>query len=110
MSDTNDILCEIYAPHAAHAAALAEVTVIVARSVGQSVTVKTLRIGSVSKEALLTLHLPPALAGTQHQVWCMACRLASFCPDARVSVLIRAESAFAAPPASRRQSGSPYVA
>jgi hypothetical protein len=36
----------------------------------------------------ITLHLPVELALEQHPVWCLACRLACFCPEARVSVLV----------------------
>lgn len=36
----------------------------------------------------LTLHLPVEFAASQHQVWCLACRLACFCTTARVSVLV----------------------
>jgi hypothetical protein len=50
---------------------------------------------------VLTLHLPAELAVSQHPVWCLACRLACFCPDARVSVLVRGEASFART-ASRR--------
>jgi|SRR5688572_689830 len=46
---------------------------------------------------VLTLHLPVELAASQHQVWCLACRLACFCPSARVSVLVLGQ-AFATPP------------
>ncbi len=102
MSAADVILCEIHTPHAAQAGALAEVTTMVAASVGQPVIVKALVIGPATKEALLTLHLPPALAGAQHQVLCLACRLACFCPDARVSVLIRSETAFVSPPTPKR--------
>ena len=94
-----DIICEIHAPRSAVAASLAEIAVICARDVGQRLTVKTLVINAVEcPEAVLTLHLPVELASTQHQVWCLACRLACFCPEARVSVLVRGEQAFAPKP------------
>lgn len=95
------IFCEIFAPHAAEAAALAEVATACAQDVGQPLTVKTLQIGRSAKEPVLTLHLPAELAVSQHPVWCLACRLACFCPDARVSVLVRGEASFART-ASRR--------
>ena len=89
------IVCEILAPRAALASALAEIAAACAKDVGQAIELKTLRIGPAAKEPLLTLHLPAEVAASQHRVWCLACRLACFCPDARVSVLVRGENAFA---------------
>lgn len=103
MPAVNAILCEIHAPRAAEAGALAEIASALARDVGQALTVKTLAIGrqTTAKEPVLTLHLPAELAASQHQVWCLACRLACFCPSARVSVLVRGEAAFAPEKPSR---------
>lgn len=56
-------------------------------------------------EPLVTLQITAEQAVNQHPVWCLACRLACFCPDARVSVLIRAEAQFAAVSALRRSAG-----
>ncbi len=104
------IECEIRARHAAHAAVLAEIAVTCARDLGQSLRPRTLRIGksdlnanpaAAEDEAVLTLRLPAALAGSQHQIWCLACRLACFLPSARVSVLIEATEAFRPSPHSR---------
>lgn len=50
-------------------------------------------------ESAITLHLPVEAAATQHPVWCLACRLACFCPQTRVSVLVRADTAFGETPA-----------
>lgn len=88
------IVCEIVAPRAAQAAALAEIAATLARDVGQRLTVKTLAIGARSRlaEPSLTLHLPVELAAAQHPIWCLACRLACFCPAARVSVLVQGTS------------------
>ena len=97
------IVCEIFAPRSAQAGALAEIARACALDVGQAITLKTLRIGSVNKEAVLTLHLPAELAASQHQVWCLACRLACFCPDARVTVLVHGEAAFAPKPIRRHR-------
>jgi hypothetical protein len=85
------IVCEIHAPRAAQAAALAEIAAALGRDVGQPLAVKTLTIGRRREhtEPSLTLHLPAELASTQHQIWCLACRLACFCPSARVSVLVQ---------------------
>lgn len=102
------IECEIRARHAAHAAVLAEIAVTCARDLGQPLRPRTLRIGKNDRhpsgpddEAVLTLRLPAALAGAQHQVWCLACRLACFLPSARVSVLIEAADSFRPSPHSR---------
>jgi invasion protein IalB len=107
ISADSALLCEIHAPRAAQAAALAEIAASVARDLGQPLAVKTLALGSVAcgarrHEPALTLHLPAALASTQHQAWCLACRLACFCPDARVSVLVQGAD-FAGPAASPEQ-------
>ena len=93
---TNDALvCEIISPAPAPAAALAEIAVTCADDVGLPLAVRTLHVGRpVASEPTLTLHLPLSLASSQHQVWCLACRLACFCPDARVSVLVLGDAAF----------------
>lgn len=90
------ILCEIHAQRASEAGALAEIAADLARDIGQPLAVKTLAIGRQSghREPVLTLHLPIELAASQHPIWCLACRLACFCPSARVSVLVRGEAAF----------------
>lgn len=55
---------------------------------GCPIRLKKLVSALAAEEPVLTLHLPAELAATQPQVWCLACRLACFCPDARVSVLV----------------------
>ncbi len=86
------LVCDI---HAAQAAPLAEIARALALDVGQPLVVQThARAARISGESVLTLRLPAALASTQHQVWCLACRLACFCPGTRVSVLIESETAF----------------
>jgi hypothetical protein len=98
------ILCEIHAPRSAQAAALAEIAAALARDVGQPLTVKTLAVGrpTAAAEPALTLHLPVELASSQHEVWCLACRLACFCPSARVSVFVRGADFSGARPSERR--------
>ena len=87
------IICEISAPRSSQAAVLAEIAGLCARDTGQRLIVKTLAIGAAAKGRdavpVLTLHLPAELAASQHPIWCLACRLACFCPDARVSVLVQ---------------------
>jgi hypothetical protein len=47
-----------------------------------------------NREPVLTLHLPAQLAATHHAIWCLACRLACFCPSVRINVLVRCEKSF----------------
>jgi len=95
------VLCEILAPRAAQAAAFAEIAATCARDTGQPLQIEALPARRVA-EPVLTLHLPAALAAAQHPIWCLACRLACFCPDLRVSVLVEGSSHFAPPPARHR--------
>lgn len=98
------LVCEIVAPAASSAAALAEVAVACAQELGQPLAVRSLHIGDTAfRQPLLTLHLPAALAASQHRIWCLACRLACFCPEARVSILVLGRNAFvsASKPADR---------
>lgn len=93
------LLCEIHAPGPAHASSLSDITVICARDVGQKLLVKTVHLDDSGRDESdppsLTLHLPVELAAGQHPVWFLACRLACFLPDVRISVLIRGAQAFA---------------
>lgn len=93
--DRRPITCEIIAPSVASAAALAEIAARCASHLGQHISVETLSIGADRTAApLLTLHLPAALAATQDEIWCLACRLVCQCPGARIRVLIQAADAF----------------
>ena len=95
------LLCEISASPATRAATLAEIAAACALDVGQPLAVKTQRARRhPGRESVLTLHLPASLAATQHPVWCLACRLACFCPNVRVSVLVECETTFAPAPAT----------
>jgi len=58
-----------------------------------------------SEENSILLHLPVDLAGSQHPVWCLVCRLACYFPSARVSVLVHGESSFPAPSSLESQAG-----
>jgi hypothetical protein len=103
------LACEIVAQDAARASALAAIAEACARDVGQRLTVKIAAAPASSgarraaTASLLTLHLPAALAAAQHPVWCLACRLACFCPETRVSVLVRCVAEFAPRPARARR-------
>lgn len=92
-SSSAQIVCEILAPDAVLATALGRIAGLCARDTGQPLTLRTLPFGGA--EPALTLRLPVELAASQHPVWCLACRLACFCPSVRVSVLILGESTFA---------------
>ena len=88
------IKCEIVAISAAEAAALSAIAETCARDVGQRVEIQGQVAGPRLKESVLTFHLPVELAVGQSQIWCLACRLACFCPKARICVLVLGESAF----------------
>jgi hypothetical protein len=104
------IVCDIIADRASHAAVLAEIAVACARDLGQPLTPRTLRLGrrtvgrpaDPDTDSVLTLRLPAALAGSQHQVWCLACRLACFLPSSRITVLIEAADTFSPSPHSAK--------
>ena len=97
MTPSSLISCEIFAPAAAHRSVLAEIAKACANDVGQPITIKRCQLQANRtrpQEPTVTLYLPAALAATQNQIWCLACRLACFCPSARVGVLILAVDAF----------------
>ena len=97
MTPSSLISCEIFAPAAAHRSVLAEIAKACANDVGQPITIKRCQLQASRtrpQQPTVTLYLPAALAATQNQIWCLACRLACFCPSARVSVLILAVDAF----------------
>lgn len=91
------LLCEVRAPKPALAGALTEIARIVGKDLGQPLDIECAPLPKEAKHALITLHLPVSLASSHSHIWCLACRLACFCTDARVSVLIRAEEVFLPP-------------
>lgn len=95
----SQVVCEILAPNAVLADALGRIVTTCAREAGQPVMLKSL--SSTERDAVITLRLPVDVASSQHPVWCLACQLACFCPQARVSVLILGENAFNDRTASR---------
>ena len=106
MPTPDTLLCEILAPRP-QAEALAEIVAVCARDVCLPVKVRTRSYrGAADEEPLVTLHLPVEAAASQHPVWCLACRLACFCPRARVSVLVKSESAFVHPQTRPRHTRS----
>jgi len=99
MSGGPHISCEISAHRRPLAVALARIVRTCAQDIGQKITVRTHTTpsdGHRAKAPVLTLHLSAELAAAQHPVWCLACRLACFCPAARVSVLVHGEDSFRA--------------
>lgn len=98
MPRTSPIVCEILAPRATDAAALGAIARTCARDLGQPLTVRAAPVDAPIRESALTLHLPAELAASQHQVWCLACQLACFCPQARVSILVLGADRFGEKP------------
>lgn len=45
-------------------------------------------------DPVITLHLSPGQAAPDHPAWCLVCRLACLCPQARVGVLVHAAGLF----------------
>ncbi|AHF94406.1 hypothetical protein OPIT5_14695 [Opitutaceae bacterium TAV5] len=89
--------CDVLAPDQDTVRYLKDVAKVCARDVGVNLCLKPATgHDGVPAGGLFTLHLSPGQAVSQHAVWCLACRLACFCPDARVSVLVAASPAFAA--------------
>lgn len=84
--------CEISAARRGEARNLADIATTCARDLGVALEVE--RHDRAPGPSAITLHLPVELAAEQHPVWCLACRLACFCPDARVSVLVEGASPF----------------
>jgi len=88
------VVCEIRSSHASEAGILAEIAKTCARELAQPLLVKTVPSGQRLQDPLITLQLPVEMAATQHEIWCLACRLACFCPSARVSVFVSASEIF----------------
>ncbi|KXU37646.1 hypothetical protein AXK12_01530 [Cephaloticoccus capnophilus] len=104
------VVCEIRSTHASESGILAEIAKTCARELAQPLLVKTIQAGPSTQDPLITLQLPVEMAATQHEIWCLACRLACFCPSARVSVFVSASDLFtknktkAAAPRTQRRS------
>jgi len=88
------VVCEIRSSHASEAGILSEIAQTCARELAQPLLVKTVSSDHRVQDPLITLQLPVEMAATQHEVWCLACRLACFCPSARVSVFVSASEIF----------------
>jgi len=66
---------------------LARIVQTCANDLGQPVDTSIEQAGNATVP-LVTLILPAEVVVEPHQAWCLACRVACFCPDARVSVLV----------------------
>jgi len=82
------IVCDIHPLHRGEGDELAKIVATCARDLDQPLVIKFAEASPCGDGAVLTLHLPATQAASQHPVWCLACQLACFCPDARVSVLV----------------------
>ena len=102
MKKNRTIVCDIYARTAEPISVLEQIAQTCARDIGQPLVIKSSHSTAAGAEPVVTLHLPAELATSQHQVWCLVCRLACFCPNARISVLVSATAAFVSRPRSRR--------
>ncbi len=89
------IECEISPANPVDGAALAAIATTCSLDLRQALKITVNAASRSQKESVITLHLSAELAISQHPVWCLACRLACFCPTARISVLVHNEDAFA---------------
>lgn len=95
------ILCEV-STKPSEFSSLTKIVRVCARDSGIRIRIgKAVSPVPDAPQSAIMLHLPVELAAAQHPVWCLACRLACFCPQTRVSVLVRGEGAFSAPAQTR---------
>lgn len=91
MTDDTAIVCEIHSA-ADQSADLEYIVLFCARQAG-------LRLAVIAGETpsatpVVTLQLNSEQAAADRSVWCLVCRLACFCPQARVGAVVQAPSAF----------------
>ncbi len=98
MPDPKPILCEIRAD-ARVGADLAHIVEFCAQETG--LTIEVAIHEARTTEPVLTLHASVDQATSQNPILCLACRLACFCPQARVGMLVHAVEKFR-PPRPRR--------
>lgn len=94
MHPADPIFCEIISDHA-QADNLARVVSFCAKQTG--FTLDIVARGIPDSVPVVTLHLNARQAAPDQPVWCLVCRLACLCPQARVGTLIRAADRFAGP-------------
>lgn len=90
-SSPTPILCVIHAEEH-QSADLASVVTFCSSQTGFAIEVVT--HASSDPKPVVTLHLAPERASADNPVWCLVCRLACLCPQARVGALIYAHGAF----------------
>ncbi len=95
MAATPLLIAEIRAGKRSLSLDLAEIAGECARDVGLPLVTDARTPRHFEGTPSLVLHAPVDVAAEQHPVWCLACRLACFCPDARVSVMVHSETGFA---------------
>ncbi|HEU5080491.1 MAG TPA: hypothetical protein VFT72_14870 [Opitutaceae bacterium] len=86
--------CDIVAPSLGAARVLGKIARACAKDVGVKLQVHAEADLKSSAQKILTLEMSAEMAASQNPAWCLACRLACFCPDTRVSVLVRSEDSF----------------
>ncbi|OAM87789.1 hypothetical protein AW736_20660 [Termitidicoccus mucosus] len=98
MFSVASITCEIQSSEGYHDADIENIAISCARDLQLPVVMeKAPSLRQAPRQSLITLHVSAALAINEHRLWCLACRLACFCPDVRVSVLVHSETGFAQP-------------
>ncbi|RMH59073.1 MAG: hypothetical protein D6685_11465 [Bacteroidetes bacterium] len=81
--------CDIRAPSRDHADVLAEIARTCARDLGIGLRVRRCSPFHSGVNSTISVVITAADTINEPRVWCLACRLACFCHDARVSVLVR---------------------
>lgn len=95
---TTPLTCEVHAPSAVKGQALTQIVESCSNELAQPIRVEQRRIPRNNRGSIPThivLRLPAEVASSQHEAWCLTCRIACFCPDVRVSVLVLGADAFA---------------
>lgn len=82
------IHCEIRSSSPAQLAGLAQIAGTCAADLGQRLELNPCAPESRKRESTITLHVSAEQTASDPDVWCLACRLACFCYEARVSVLV----------------------
>lgn len=104
MSDTKHILCEIRAD-ARSGADLAHIVEFCVKETGLTIEIVNYEVHTA--EPVLTLHASVEQAASQNPVLCLVCRLACFCPLARVGMLVHAAKKFGSLPGRRARPRRP---
>jgi len=86
--------CQIATASSAHGAELKRIAQQCAVDLGRALDCEVSLAAEQSAEPSLTLHMGADEAVAGDAGYCLACRLACFCPKARVSILISAVDAF----------------